>query len=208
MFHVNAWGLPYAACMVGAKLVFPGPHLDGKSLHELFESEGVTVSAGVPTVWQGLLDARRSQRPEVQHHAPHRHRRLGLPAGDDARLPGALRRAGAARLGHDRDEPAGHGLHAQAQAPGPEPRRAAGGAGQAGPRRLRRRHEDRRRRRPGAAARRQDNAASCWCAGRGSSPATSRAKAATRWSTAGSRPATWRRSTPTATCRSPTAART
>jgi fatty-acyl-CoA synthase len=55
MFHVNAWGLPYAACMVGAKLVFPGPHLDGKSLHDLFEGEGVTVSAGVPTVWQGLL---------------------------------------------------------------------------------------------------------------------------------------------------------
>ena len=55
MFHVNAWGLPYAACMVGAKLVFPGPGLDGKSLHELFEREGVTVSAGVPTVWQGLL---------------------------------------------------------------------------------------------------------------------------------------------------------
>ncbi|MGY4831010.1 3-(methylthio)propionyl-CoA ligase [Sphaerotilaceae bacterium SBD11-9] len=55
MFHVNAWGLPYAACMVGAKLVFPGPGLDGKSLHELFETERVTVSAGVPTVWQGLL---------------------------------------------------------------------------------------------------------------------------------------------------------
>jgi acyl-CoA synthetase (AMP-forming)/AMP-acid ligase II len=55
MFHVNAWGLPYVACLVGAKLVFPGPHLDGKSLHDLFESEGVTVSAGVPTVWQGLL---------------------------------------------------------------------------------------------------------------------------------------------------------
>jgi fatty-acyl-CoA synthase len=55
MFHVNAWGLPYAACMTGAKLVFPGAGLDGKSLHDLFESEGVTVSAGVPTVWQGLL---------------------------------------------------------------------------------------------------------------------------------------------------------
>ena len=55
MFHVNAWGLPYAACMVGAKLVFPGAGLDGKSLYELFESEGVTLSAGVPTVWQGLL---------------------------------------------------------------------------------------------------------------------------------------------------------
>ena len=55
MFHVNAWGLPYSACMVGAKLVFPGPELDGKSLHDLFEAESVTVSAGVPTVWQGLL---------------------------------------------------------------------------------------------------------------------------------------------------------
>lgn len=55
MFHVNAWGLPYAACMVGAKLVFPGPFLDGRSLHDLFEAEGVTLSAGVPTVWQGLL---------------------------------------------------------------------------------------------------------------------------------------------------------
>jgi len=55
MFHVNAWGLPYVGCMTGAKLVFPGPGLDGKSLHELFETEGVTLSAGVPTVWQGLL---------------------------------------------------------------------------------------------------------------------------------------------------------
>jgi 3-(methylthio)propionyl---CoA ligase len=55
MFHVNAWGLPYAACMNGSKLVFPGPGLDGKSLYELFEGERVTLSAGVPTVWQGLL---------------------------------------------------------------------------------------------------------------------------------------------------------
>jgi 3-(methylthio)propionyl---CoA ligase len=55
MFHVNAWGLPYAACLMGAKLVFPGPGLDGKSLYDLFESERVTLSAGVPTVWQGLL---------------------------------------------------------------------------------------------------------------------------------------------------------
>ncbi|WP_305989803.1 MULTISPECIES: 3-(methylthio)propionyl-CoA ligase [unclassified Pseudomonas] len=55
MFHVNAWGLPYMACMVGAKLVLPGPLLDGASLYELFEAEKVTLSAGVPTVWQGLL---------------------------------------------------------------------------------------------------------------------------------------------------------
>ena len=62
MFHVNAWGLPYSACMVGAKLVLPGPGLDGKSLYELFESEGVTLSAGVPTVWQGLLTHVESQK--------------------------------------------------------------------------------------------------------------------------------------------------
>ncbi len=55
MFHVSAWTLPYAAPLVGAKIVFPGAALDGPSLHELFESEGVTFSAGVPTVWQGLL---------------------------------------------------------------------------------------------------------------------------------------------------------
>jgi acyl-CoA synthetase (AMP-forming)/AMP-acid ligase II len=55
MFHVNAWGVPYAAAMSGAKLVFPGPKLDGASLHELFTSERVTLSLGVPTVWLGLL---------------------------------------------------------------------------------------------------------------------------------------------------------
>jgi len=55
MFHVNAWGLPYSAAMVGAKLVFPGPALDGKSVYELIEQEKVTFAAGVPTVWQMLL---------------------------------------------------------------------------------------------------------------------------------------------------------
>jgi fatty-acyl-CoA synthase len=55
MFHVNAWGLPYAAAMTGAKLVFPGPAMDGKSIFELIESEKVTFAAGVPTVWQMML---------------------------------------------------------------------------------------------------------------------------------------------------------
>ena len=55
MFHVNAWGLPYSAAAVGCKLVFPGPALDGKSVHELIEGEQVTMAAGVPTVWQMLL---------------------------------------------------------------------------------------------------------------------------------------------------------
>jgi len=55
MFHVNAWGLPYSVPLTGAKMVFPGPALDGKSIYELFELEQVTFSAGVPTVWLGLL---------------------------------------------------------------------------------------------------------------------------------------------------------
>ena len=55
MFHANAWSLPYGCAMSGIKLVFPGAQLDGKSLYELFESEKVTVSAGVPTVWLALL---------------------------------------------------------------------------------------------------------------------------------------------------------
>jgi acyl-CoA synthetase (AMP-forming)/AMP-acid ligase II len=55
MFHVNAWGLPYSVPLTGAKMVFPGPALDGKSIYELFEAEQVTFSAGVPTVWLGLL---------------------------------------------------------------------------------------------------------------------------------------------------------
>ncbi len=56
MFHVNAWGLPYAVPLTGAKLVMPGKDLDGKSLHELMEAERVTCSAGVPTVWLGLIN--------------------------------------------------------------------------------------------------------------------------------------------------------
>ena len=55
MFHVNAWGIPYSAAMTGAKLVFPGPGMDGKSVYELIESEKVTYAAGVPTVWQMML---------------------------------------------------------------------------------------------------------------------------------------------------------
>ena len=55
MFHANAWGIPYAAAMVGAKLVMPGPHLDPASLADLLHRERVTLTAGVPTIWMGLL---------------------------------------------------------------------------------------------------------------------------------------------------------
>ncbi len=61
MFHVNAWGIPYAAPLVGAKLVFPGPGLDGANLYELFEKEKVTRSSGVPTVWLNLLNYMKAQ---------------------------------------------------------------------------------------------------------------------------------------------------
>ena len=57
MFHVNAWGLPFTGVMVGCKMVMPGPHLDAVSLLDLYQSEGVTMTAGVPTIWMGILNA-------------------------------------------------------------------------------------------------------------------------------------------------------
>jgi fatty-acyl-CoA synthase len=66
MFHVNAWGIPYGAPMVGAGLVMPGRHLDGASLRELMNAERVTCSAGVPTVWLGLLNHLRSSGTRLE----------------------------------------------------------------------------------------------------------------------------------------------
>jgi fatty-acyl-CoA synthase len=57
MFHVNAWGLPYVSTMTGAKQVFPGPHMDAESLLNVYEGEKVNVTAGVPTIWMGILNA-------------------------------------------------------------------------------------------------------------------------------------------------------
>jgi len=65
MFHANAWGTPYATPMTGTKLVMPGPGLDGASLTELMREEGVTSTAGVPTVWSGLLDYWREHDTSV-----------------------------------------------------------------------------------------------------------------------------------------------
>lgn len=66
MFHVNAWGVPYIAAAVGAKLVLPGPNLDGDSLVSLINDQSVTLALGVPTIWMGLLDAlaRSGKKPE------------------------------------------------------------------------------------------------------------------------------------------------
>ncbi|RDI29088.1 fatty-acyl-CoA synthase [Pseudacidovorax intermedius] len=68
MFHANGWGTPYAAAMVGTRLVFPGPHMDGESVYTLMKDERVTFSQGVPTVWLMLfqyLDA----HPEIDPRA-------------------------------------------------------------------------------------------------------------------------------------------
>ncbi len=70
MFHVNAWGLPYGAAMTGCKLVMPGAGLDGKNLYELIEAEGVTVTAGVPTIWFALLQY--AQRNKLRFSKLHR----------------------------------------------------------------------------------------------------------------------------------------
>lgn len=67
MFHANAWGTPYTAAMVGARLVMPGPHLDGESVYNLLRDENITQTQGVPTVWLmlfGYLD----EHPEIDPH--------------------------------------------------------------------------------------------------------------------------------------------
>jgi fatty-acyl-CoA synthase len=65
MFHANAWGLAFSCAAAGAKLVMPGQKLDGVSVHELLETEGVTFSAAVPTVWLGLLTHLRETKSRL-----------------------------------------------------------------------------------------------------------------------------------------------
>ena len=67
MFHANAWGLALSAPAVGAKLVMPGAKMDGASIHELIETEGVTFAAAVPTVWEMLLDHLRATGARLTH---------------------------------------------------------------------------------------------------------------------------------------------
>ncbi len=64
-FHAMAWGLPYAATMVGATLVMPGPHLKPEALAQLIEAERVTVAAGVPTIWNGLYHELRTRPRDI-----------------------------------------------------------------------------------------------------------------------------------------------
>lgn len=65
MFHVNAWGLPFAAALVGAKQVYPGPHLHPRDIAELIQQEKVTLTAGVPTIWLGMYELLQSERYDL-----------------------------------------------------------------------------------------------------------------------------------------------
>lgn len=85
MFHVNAWGLPYAATLAGAKQVFPGPHMDAESLLDLCAREQVTVSAGVPTIWLGVLQM-IERNPGRWHLAPGLRLLIGGSAAPEAMI--------------------------------------------------------------------------------------------------------------------------
>ncbi len=93
MFHVNAWGIPFTAAMVGCKLVFPGPHLDANSVLQLMQDEKVTCAAGVPTVWLAILDAldKEPQRWEVKSL---RQMVVGGSAAPQAMIEGLQKRHG------------------------------------------------------------------------------------------------------------------
>jgi len=105
MFHANgAWGFTHAAPMVGAKLVLPGPKMDGASIANLIEAEGVTVAAGVPTLYSKLL-----QHLETQGQGAGALKRIVIAGSAPApsMIEGfeRLGRLGEARLGHDRNQP-------------------------------------------------------------------------------------------------------
>ncbi|MGB1541687.1 MAG: AMP-binding protein, partial [Cycloclasticus sp.] len=87
MFHANAWGLPYTSVLVGAKQVLPGPHLDAESLLDLYEQEQVTLSAGVPTIWMAIKQAREAE-PDRWKTAPNMRMAVG-----GAAVPKSLFRA-------------------------------------------------------------------------------------------------------------------
>ena len=192
MFHVNAWGLPYVACMVGAKLVFPGPGLDGKSLYELFEAEKVTLSAGVPTVWQGLLAYVEAN--ELKFSTMRR-----SVIGGSACPPAMIRKFkedyGVQVLhawGMTEMSPLGTVASFKAQHLARTQEEQLCGDGQAGPRDLRRGHEDRRRGRQGAALGRQGQRRAAGARAVDPGAVLQGRGRQSAGATAGSRPATWR----------------
>ncbi|WP_309892128.1 long-chain fatty acid--CoA ligase [Archangium sp.] len=93
MFHAAAWGLPYSAVLAGSKVVFPGPHLDPQSIVDLMASERVSIAAGVPTIWLGIL-ALLDQEPKRWDLRSVRTMIIGGAAAPPAMIEGFLHRHG------------------------------------------------------------------------------------------------------------------
>ncbi len=93
MFHAAAWGLPYAAIAAGSKIVFPGPHLDPQSVLDLMAAEKVTLAAGVPTIWLGILQL-LDQSPETWNLSSIRSMVIGGSAAPAAMIDGFKARHG------------------------------------------------------------------------------------------------------------------
>ena len=93
MFHVNAWGLPFTATMLGTRQVYPGPHLDPASLAELFQTERVTITAGVPTIWLSLLQL-LDRNPGAYDLSSMRFMLVGGQAAPEAMIRGFKERHG------------------------------------------------------------------------------------------------------------------
>ena len=157
MFHVNAWGMPYAGAMCGAKLVLPGAGLDGKSVYELMKDEKVTLALGVPTVWLMLFNHVDAAKLDPKQDLVLKRAVIGGSAAPRAMSERFERQFGTFVVhawGMTEMSPLGsvcnllpkHRGYTLAAAPRP--------AGQAGAGDLRRGDEDHRRRGPGAAARR------------------------------------------------------
>ncbi len=93
MFHVNAWGIPFTAALVGAKLVFPGPHLDTRNVLNLMAQERVTMAAGVPTVWLAVLEE-LDRNPKARDLSALRALVVGGSAAPQAMIEGFQKRHG------------------------------------------------------------------------------------------------------------------
>src|ERR687896_1011446 len=93
MFHVNAWGLPFTSTLVGAKQVMPGPHLDPESLLEDFSQEKVTITAGVPTIFFGIL-RKLDEDPRAYDLSSLRAMIIGGSAAPEGVIPGFQERHG------------------------------------------------------------------------------------------------------------------
>jgi fatty-acyl-CoA synthase len=98
MFHVNAWGIPFAAALTGAKQVFPGPYLDPASLLELLEAERVTLTGAVPTIWFGILQV-QDRKPDAYDLSSLRDIRVGGSAAPEGMIRGLQQRHGL-RISH------------------------------------------------------------------------------------------------------------